>query len=73
MSGQYQVDKALLSHTRFVVNMNRVTRLMELALSNEGQFKRTGFMTYDGISADLFRMIVVFLHATVEDLVRNQL
>jgi hypothetical protein len=46
---------------------------MKLAISGEDQFKPTGFMTHEGISADLFRMIVVFLHATVEDLVRSHL
>jgi hypothetical protein len=47
--------------------------LMKLAMSGEGQFKPTGFMQYEGVSADIFRLIVVFLHAAVEDLVRSQL
>jgi hypothetical protein len=46
---------------------------MKLAMSGEGQFKPTGFMQYEGVSADIFRLIVVFLHAAVEDLVRSQL
>jgi hypothetical protein len=68
-----KIDKAMLAHTRYSLNMMRVAGLMTLATSNEGQFKPTGFMTCEGICADLFRMIVVFLHATVEDLVRSQL
>jgi hypothetical protein len=72
MSGLSKIDKAMLAHTRYSLNMKRVAGLMALATSNEGQFKPTGFMKYEGISADLFRMIVVFLHATVEDLVRSQ-
>jgi len=54
------------------VNMARIAGLMTLAMSGEGQFKPTGFMQYEGVSADIFRLIVVFLHATVEDLVRSQ-
>jgi hypothetical protein len=67
------IEKTLLAHKRYVTNMKRVDRLMRLATSNEGQFKPTGFWTYDGISADLFRMIVVFLHSAIEDLVRTHL
>jgi hypothetical protein len=68
-----KLDRVMLAHARYSLNMKRVAGLMTLATSNEGQFKPTGFMTYEGISADLFRMIVVFLHATVEELVRGQL
>jgi hypothetical protein len=68
-----KVDKALLAHKRYSINMKRIAGLMSLAVSNEGQFKSAGFMKYEGVSADLYRMIVVFLHATTEDLVRSQL
>jgi hypothetical protein len=67
------VDNVLLSHTRFSHNMRRISGLMGLATSNEGQFKPTGFMTYTGVSADIFRLIVVFLHAAVEDQIRSNI
>jgi hypothetical protein len=53
--------------------MNRISGLMALAMSNDGQFKPTAFMTYTGVSADIFRLIVVFLHATVEDQIRSNI
>jgi hypothetical protein len=64
-------EKTLLAHKRFSANMRRVSRLINLAMSNQGQFKAVGFWTYDEIGADIFRVIVVFLHAAVEDLVRS--
>jgi hypothetical protein len=67
------IEKIVRSQTRFNVNMARIGGLMKLATSGEGQFKPTGFMQYEGVSADIFRLIVVFLHAAVEDLVRSQL
>jgi hypothetical protein len=67
------IEKVVRSHRRFNVNMARIGGLMKLAMSGEGQFKPTGFMQYEGVSADIFRLIVVFLHAAVEDLVRSQL
>ena len=67
------IEKVIRSHTRFNVNMARIGGLMKLAMSGEGEFKPTGFMQYEGVAADIFRLIVVFLHATVEDLVRSQL
>ena len=73
-SGLFRSDmseRALLAFKRFSANMRRVNSLTTLALSNEGQFKPIGLWKYDGISADLFRAIVVLLHATVEDLVRS--
>jgi hypothetical protein len=66
-------DKIIRSHTRFNLNMARIAGLMKLAMSGEGQFKPIGFMKYEGVSADIFRLIIVFLHAAVEDLVRSQL
>jgi hypothetical protein len=67
------IEKVFRSHTRFNLNMARIAGLMKLAMSGDGEFKPTGFMTYEGVGADIFRLIVVFLHATVEDLVRSQL
>jgi hypothetical protein len=65
--------KVFWAHRRFILNMDRIAGLMKLVTSNEGEFKPTSFMTYEGVSADIFRLIVVFLHASVEDLVRSQL
>jgi hypothetical protein len=65
------INKVFYSHTRFNVNMARIAGLMSLALSGDRQPK--SFMQYEGVKADIFRFIVVFLHATVEDLVRTQL
>ena len=67
------IKNVVRSHTRFNLNMARVAGLMKLATSSDGELRLTGFMTYDGVGADIFRLIVVFLHATVEDLVRSQL
>jgi hypothetical protein len=67
------IEKVARSHARFNVNMARIAGLMKLVMSDEGQFKPTGFMKYEGVSADILRLIVVFLHAAVEDLVRSQL
>ena len=66
-------EKVSWAHRRFIFNMDRIAGLMKLVTSNEGEFKPTRFMTYEGVSADIFRLIVVFLHASVEDLVRSQL
>jgi hypothetical protein len=67
------IERVIRSHTRFNVKMARVGELMKLAMSGEGQFKPTSFMQYEGVAADIFRLVIVFLHATVEDLVRSQL
>jgi hypothetical protein len=70
---QKMFEKIVRSHRRFNVNMARIGGLMKLVMSDEGQFKSTAFMHYGGVSADILRLIVVFLHATVEDLIRSQL
>jgi len=56
-------EDTLLAHTRFTANMRRVANLVSLIFSNEGQLKPSSFWTYSGISADLFRAIVVLMHA----------
>src|SRR6516225_5684178 len=56
-------EKIVRSHRRFNVNMARIGGLMKLVTSDEGQFKSTAFMHYEGVSADILRLIVVFLHA----------
>jgi hypothetical protein len=70
---QKMFEKIVRSHRRFNGNMARIGGLMKLVMSDEGQFKSTAFMHYGGVSADILRLIVVFLHATVEDLIRSQL
>jgi hypothetical protein len=67
------IEKVFRSHKRFNLNMARIAGLMKLVTSGDGELKPTGFMTYEGVGADIFRLVVVFLHATVEDLVRSQL
>ena|SRR6266576_2757933 len=66
-------EKVLQAHKRYVINSDRVARLMNLVMSNAGEMKPKSFMTYSGVSADIMRAIVVFLHATVEDLIRTQI
>jgi hypothetical protein len=52
--------------------MGRISRLINLVVSGDiDQLKPSGFCQYDGVSADLFRSVVVFLHATLEELVRT--
>jgi hypothetical protein len=67
------LEKIVRSLKRFEVNMTRIGGLMKLVMSEEGQFKSTAFMHYEGVSADILRLIVVFLHAAVEDFIRSQL
>jgi hypothetical protein len=66
-------EKIVRSKKRFEVNMARVGGLMNLVMSDEGQFKSTAFMHFEGVGADILRLIIVFLHAAVEDLIRSQL
>jgi hypothetical protein len=66
-------EKVLQAHKRYVINSNRVAGLMTLVMSSTGEMKPKNFMTYSGVSADVIRAIVVFLHATVEDLIRTQI
>jgi hypothetical protein len=65
-------ERALAAFKRFSNNMKRIDRLTKLLFGDLGA-KPTSFMVYEGVSADIFRMIVVFLHATLEDLVRSLL
>lgn len=57
--------------SRFFMNMARISGLMKLMFSDIDQLKPSGFSLYEGASADIFRTIVVFLHATFEDVLRT--
>jgi hypothetical protein len=61
-----------LLKTRFLINMGRVSGLATLLFSGVDQLKPTGFAQYEGVSADILRVAVVFLHVTFETLVRSQ-
>jgi hypothetical protein len=63
-----------LLKTRFELNMGRIASLTHLVLTEKVEsLKPKSFWRYEGASADIFRLIVVFLHATVEMLVRGLL
>jgi hypothetical protein len=64
-------DRIALAARRFAANTARVTRLAVLATSGKEPFKPVAFWTYDGESADLFRMCVLGLQVAVEDVVRT--
>ena len=53
------IRKVLNAHRRFILNMDRIAGLMKLVMSDEGEFKPTGFMTYEGVSADIFRLLSI--------------
>jgi hypothetical protein len=48
-------EKVLQAHKRYVINSDRVARLMKLVLSNKNEMKPKGFMTYSGVGADIMR------------------
>jgi hypothetical protein len=52
-------ERALAAFKRFSNNMKRIDRLTKLLFGDLGA-KPTSFMVYEGVSADIFRMIVVF-------------
>jgi hypothetical protein len=63
-----------LAHLRFRVNMKRINGLVNLIQSDIGTLKSPMlFGSSEGVRSDIFRAIVVFLHATFEDLFRNHL
>jgi hypothetical protein len=61
-----------LPFERFRLNMKRIHGLVQLVESNES-LKPVGVFHSDGVRADILRAVVVFLHATVEDVVRSRL
>jgi hypothetical protein len=57
--------------TRFLMNMQRIAGWCKLIWSDVDVLKPTGLFRSEGLRADLLRAIVVFLHATFEDLLRS--
>jgi hypothetical protein len=58
--------------TRFMLNMGRINDLVRLLNSTEA-LKTTGLFRSEGARADILRSIVVFLHATFEDVLRSHI
>lgn len=57
---------------RFGLNMKRIHGLVQLLESNES-LKPVGIFHSAGARADILRSVVVFLHATFEDMLRSRL
>lgn len=64
--------KAELLRTRFLLNMSRVNSLVRLLFSSDS-VKPAGIFRSEGVRADLYRSIVVFLHATFEVVLRSHM
>jgi hypothetical protein len=64
--------KSDLLRSRFLLNMQRISRLVTLVYSDVDALKPIGFLQYKGASADILRAVIVFLHATFEDALRCQ-
>src|ERR1017187_6771615 len=60
-----------LLEARFRLNMDRINGLVKLVFSDIEPLKRTEPLQTGGARADILRMIVVFLHATFEDVLRT--
>jgi hypothetical protein len=60
-----------LMTTRFTLNMERIHSLIKLIHSDIEQLKPTALFRSEGPRADILRAIVVFLHATFEDVLRT--
>jgi len=58
--------------TRFTLNMERIHGLVKLICSDIALLKPTGLWRSEGQRADILRAIVVFLHATFEDVLRSR-
>jgi len=65
--------KADLLGTRFRLNMNRISGLVQLIFSHEALKPTTVFGKSTGARADILRSIVVFLHATFEVALRSHI
>jgi hypothetical protein len=64
-------SKDQLRAARFILNMGRINGLLSLINSGIDRLKPKGFAESDGPRADILRAIVVFLHATFEDVLRS--
>lgn len=60
-----------LLDARFRLNMSRINGLVMLVFSNIDPLRQTEALKSDGVRADILRTIVVFLHATFEDVLRT--
>jgi len=60
-----------LVSARFRLNMDRINGLVKLVFSDIDPLRATGLFQIDGAKGDILRSIVVFLHATFEDLLRT--
>jgi len=60
-----------LLEARFQSNMRRINRLVTLIFTDP--LKPKGLFQSDGVRADILRTIVVFLHASFEDVLRSHL
>src|ERR1700676_4865149 len=61
-----------LMTTRFLLNMRRISDLVKLTFSGVDALGPTDLFQSEGPRADILRAIVVFLHATFEDVLRSQ-
>lgn len=59
--------------TRFLLNMSRIHGLVRVTQLDQDELKPSSLFQSDGISADILRSAVVFLHATFEDVVRSRI
>jgi hypothetical protein len=62
-----------LLKARFHLNMGRINGLVKLVFSDFDPLKPTGPFQSGGARADILRSIIVFLHATFEDVLRSHL
>jgi hypothetical protein len=60
-----------LMTARFTLNMERIHGLVKLIYSDIASLRPTGAFKSEGPRADILRAIVVFLHATFEDVLRS--
>jgi hypothetical protein len=65
--------KSTLLETRFMLNMSRINGLMQLQYANFKPKPTHLFLGEEGPRADIFRAIIVFLHATFEVLLRSHM
>jgi hypothetical protein len=61
-----------LMTARFLLNMERIHGLCTMVWSEVDVLKPTGLFRTEGPRADILRAIVVFLHATFEDVLRTR-
>jgi hypothetical protein len=60
-----------LLDARFRLNMGRIDGLVKLVFSDLDPLRQTEALQSGGVRADILRAIVVFLHATFEDVLRT--